>query len=237
MQYAKHRRAKLFSSTALRLMVAASIGAGGLFGTTAFAHAAANTDSDLNVTAELQKSCTPIDDFSGLVKRVAPAMVSVDVHLRLEQTSDDGGGDDSGAGNGPGSGFPAMPGFPPGFPFGMAGPMQASQPVEAIGSGFIINPSGVIVTNNHVVKDAKTVTVTLSDGVSYPARVFGTDPRTDLAVLKINGSHKMPFLEFCNSADLKPGAWVVAMGNPFGLDCTVTAGIVSALGREIGDGP
>jgi len=207
--------------------------AGELFGTTAFADAATNSNADLNVTAQVQKSFTPLGDFSGLVKRVAPAVVSVDVHLRLDQTSDDDGADD----NGPASGFPAMPGFPPGFPFGMAGPMQAPEPVEAMGSGFIINPSGVIVTNNHVVKDAKTVTVTLSDGKSYPAKVLGTDPRTDLAVLKINASHKLPYLEFGNSADVEPGEWVVAMGNPFGLDGTVTAGIVSALGRDIGDGP
>jgi serine protease Do len=237
MQNTNHRRAKLFTGTALRLILAASLGAGGFFGTAGFARAATNADTDLDATAQVQKSFTPLGDFTGLVKRVTPAVVSVDVHLRLEQTSDDDSGDNGSNDNGPGSGFPVMPGFPPGLPFGMVGPMQAPQPVEAMGSGFIINPDGVIVTNNHVVKDAKTVTVTLSNGQSYPAKVLGTDPRTDLAVLKINAGHPLPYLEFGNSADVEPGEWVVAMGNPFGLDGTVTAGIVSALGRDIGDGP
>ena len=132
-------------------------------------------------------------------------------------------------------GFPQFPGFPPGFPFGGA-PAQP-QAVEAKGSGFIINPTGTIVTNNHVVKDAKTVSVTLSDGTSYPAKIIGTDPKTDLAVLKINVGHPLPYVEFAYSKDVEPGEWVVAMGNPFGLGGTVTAGIVSALGRNIGDGP
>ena len=106
-----------------------------------------------------------------------------------------------------------------------------------MGSGFIISSSGIIVTNNHVVKDAKSVRVTLSNGSSYPAKVLGTDPRTDLAVLKMDTGRPLPYVELGNSADVEPGEWVIAMGNPFGLDGTVTAGVVSALGRDIGDGP
>ena len=109
--------------------------------------------------------------------------------------------------------------------------------VEARGSGFIINANGTIVTNNHVVKDAKSITVTLDDGNTYPAKVIGTDPRTDIAVLKIDVGHPLPYIQLGNSADVKPGQWVVAMGNPFGLGGTVTAGIVSAVSRDIGDGP
>ena len=121
----------------------------------------------------------------------------------------------------------------------MAGCRAQAQPqaVEAKGSGFIINSSGIIVTNNHVVKDAKTISVIMSDGRHYPAKIIGTDPKTDLAVLKIDAGHPLPYLELGSSANVEPGEWVIAMGNPFGLDGTVTAGIVSALGRDIGDGP
>ncbi len=206
-----------------------------LLGSTALisppAHAA--DTSSLDATKAVEKNYTPVPDFSGLVKNVSPAVVSVDVHLKLNQTSDDGSG--NGGGNGP-QGLP--PGFPqiPGMPFGFGGPQQ-QQPVEAKGSGFVIDPSGIIVTNNHVVKDARTVTVTMSDGNTYPAKVLGTDPKTDLAVLKIIAPHPLPFVELGDSSSVVPGEWVIAMGNPFGLDGTVTAGIVSALGRDIGDGP
>jgi serine protease Do len=109
--------------------------------------------------------------------------------------------------------------------------------VEARGSGFIIDADGTIVTNNHVVKDAKSVSVTLDDGTKLPAKVIGTDPRTDIAVLKIDAHKQLPYIQLGDSANVKPGQWVVAMGNPFGLGGTVTAGIVSASGRDIGAGP
>jgi serine protease Do len=109
--------------------------------------------------------------------------------------------------------------------------------VEARGSGFIIDANGTIVTNNHVVRGASSVSVTLDDGTVVPAKVLGTDPRTDIAVLKINANHPLPFIQLGNSRDVKPGEWVVAMGNPFGLGGTVTAGIVSAVSRDIGNGP
>ena len=234
MYKSNHHGLAFLNSTALRLTLAGSIGLGGLWASPALASPAVNNSSNLDVTAAVQSSSKPLGDFTSLVKDVSPAVVSVDVHLRLEQTADDDGDDNS---NSPAPGIPSRPGFPPGFPFGMQGPTQAPQPVEAMGSGFIINASGIIVTNNHVVRDAKTVTVSLSDGKSYPAKVLGTDPRTDLAVLKINAGHPLPYLDFGNSASVEPGEWVVAMGNPFGLDGTVTAGIVSALGCDIGDGP
>ncbi len=182
----------------------------------------------LDATQAVQQSFTPVPDFSKLVKLVSPTVVSVDVHLKLKQTADDQGPQINGL----------PPGFPqiPGFPFGFGQPQQP-QAVEAKGSGFIINQNGTIVTNNHVVKDAHTVTVTLSDSNSYPAKILGTDPKTDLAVLKIEVGHPLPYVELGASSDVVPGQWVVAMGNPFGLENTVTAGIVSALGRDIGDGP
>jgi serine protease Do len=236
MRYSRHRRvafgALLLGATALGATAFSS----------AFApYAMAAGDPSLDATAAVQQNFTPVGDFTNLVKKVTPAVVSIDVHLKLDQASDDVGGDDQSGGdaqNGMPPGFPNIPGFPPGFPFGMQGgqPMQ-QQAVEAKGAGFIISSSGIIVTNNHVVKDAKTVSVTLSDGSTYPAKVIGTDPRTDLAVVKIDAGRPLPFVELGDSANVEPGEWVVAMGNPFGLGGTVTAGIVSALGRDIGDGP
>ena len=94
-----------------------------------------------------------------------------------------------------------------------------------------------MVTNNHVVKGATSVSVTLDDGTVLPAKVIGRDPRSDLAVLKVSAHRRLPFINLGDSDDAQPGAWVVAVGNPFGLGGTVTAGIVSARGRDIGEGP
>ncbi len=224
MRYTKQR------GVALTLML---LGATALGGVAAIAASPVANDPALDASASVQKNFTPVGDFTNLVKKVTPAVVSIDVHLKVDQTADEvGGGDD----NGDGGGMPNLPGFPPGFPFGGM-QMQAPQPVEAKGSGFIISSSGIIVTNNHVVNQAKTVSVTLSDGSTLPARVLGTDSRTDLAVLKINAGRPLPYVDLGSSANVQPGEWVVAMGNPFGLGGSVTAGIVSALGRNIGDGP
>ncbi|WP_298215535.1 Do family serine endopeptidase [Acidocella sp.] len=211
-----------------------------LLGATALAGAAAlpaaAADGSLDATQAAQQNYTPVPDFSALVKQVAPAVVSVDVKLKLDQTS---GGDDSGPpANGLPPGFPQIPGFPPGFPFGFGfGPPQTPQAVEAKGSGFIINANGTIVTNDHVVKGAKKVTVTLDDGDIYVAKVIGHDAKTDIAVLKIEAGHPLAYVELGSSNDVAVGQWVIAMGNPFGLGNTVTTGVISALGRDIGDGP
>lgn len=109
---------------------------------------------------------------------------------------------------------------------------------KALGSGFIISKDGFVVTNNHVVKKAEEIEVILKGGEeSYPAEVVGTDPETDLALLQIEADRDLPVLSFGDSSQLKVGQWVVAIGNPFGLDHTVTAGIISAKGRVIGAGP
>jgi Do/DeqQ family serine protease len=107
------------------------------------------------------------------------------------------------------------------------------QPSQSTGSGVIINAEGYIVTNNHVVKDADIVEVTLNDNRSFKAEVIGTDPDTDLAVIKIKEAN-LPFLAFVDSDEAKVGQWVLAVGNPFNLNSTVTAGIISAKGRNIG---
>jgi len=103
----------------------------------------------------------------------------------------------------------------------------------ALGSGFIIDPEGHVVTNNHVVGDASKVEVTLQDGTKYAAKIVGRDTRTDLAVLKIDADKPLPYVAFGNSDQAEIGDWVVAVGNPFGLGGTVTAGVVSARGRDI----
>ncbi|MBV8092150.1 MAG: DegQ family serine endoprotease [Acetobacteraceae bacterium] len=157
----------------------------------------------------------PLPDFSNLVAQVKPAVVSITTKMNVSAASDEG---------------------PVPFPFSQMFPGRARQ-VEARGSGFIINPDGTIVTNNHVVQNAKSVQVVLDDGTELPAKVMGRDPRTDIAVLKVDAGHKLPYIQLGDSNHLRPGEWVVAIGNPFGLGGTVTAGIVSAEGRDIGAGP
>jgi serine protease Do len=165
-----------------------------------------------------------LPSFTHLVAQVKPAVVSVTNYLKQsasEQQQQFQGG---------------MP-FPFNqFPFSQMQPPQ-ERAVEARGSGFIINQDGLIVTNNHVIAHADRITVTLDDGQTLPATVVGADPRTDIALLKIDAHHSLPYVQLGNSSDVQPGEWVIAIGNPFGLSETVTAGIVSALGRNIGDGP
>ena len=156
-----------------------------------------------------------VPDFTDLVARVTPAVVAITSEFGPQMAADEDGGMS---------------------PFGMLRPNHPHA-VEGRGSGFIVDADGTVVTNNHVVKDAKSVTVTLADGTQLPARIVGRDERSDLAVLHVDAGHKLPFIELGDSAQVRPGEWVVAMGNPFGLGGTVTAGIVSALGRDIGSGP
>jgi serine protease Do len=115
--------------------------------------------------------------------------------------------------------------------------MPQEQPVEALGSGFLISADGYIVTNNHVIDAADSVTVTLADGDTYKAELVGADPQTDVALLKIKADHALPYVSFGDSDKLRVGDYVMAVGNPFGLGGTVTAGIVSARGRDIHAGP
>jgi serine protease Do len=171
----------------------------------------------------------PLPDFVNLVKRVKPAVVSI-----TSKIVEDEGGESFGSQQGQSPfGQGQMPfGIP--FPFGQMQPHPHA--IEARGSGFVIDSDGTIVTNNHVVKNAKSVTVTLDDGTTYPAKIIGRDSRSDLAVLRINAGHKLPYINLGDSDRAQPGSWVIAVGNPFGLGGTVTAGIVSARGRDIGEG-
>jgi serine protease Do len=169
----------------------------------------------------------PLPDFSPLVTQVKPAVVSITTKLQRSASDADE--------------MQQLPMPFRQFPFGGMGPFGHSGPqaraVEARGSGFIVNETGTIVTNNHVVKNAKSVSVTLDDGTTLPAKVIGTDARTDIAVLRVDAHKSLPYIQLGNSENVKPGEWVIAMGNPFGLGGSVTAGIVSAQGRDIGEGP
>jgi serine protease Do len=119
--------------------------------------------------------------------------------------------------------------------FGDQHPREFRQ--KSLGSGFIIDKDGYIITNNHVVEKAEQIKVKLSDGKEYDAKVIGTDPKTDLALIKIKAGGGLPVVRLGDSDKLEVGEWVVAIGNPFGLEQTVTAGIISAKGRVIGAGP
>ena len=141
----------------------------------------------------------------------------------------------------------AMPEVPPGSPFEdlfrdfferqRRGEQDHPRRVQSLGSGFIIDPAGYVVTNNHVIKDADEITVILSDDRELPATLLGHDPKTDLALLKVEIDEPLPSVKFGDSDALRVGDWVMAIGNPFGLGSTVTAGILSARGRNINAGP
>jgi serine protease Do len=172
-------------------------------------------------------------DFADLIAKVKPAVVSVRVKMdqgALSPSSDENGG-------------PLQPGSPMEKFFRQFGGEQFGQQqfgqgqrraVTGEGSGFFISADGYAVTNNHVVDHAKTVTVTTDDGKIHTANVVGTDPKSDLALIKVDGSG-FPYVKFSDQAP-RIGEWAIAVGNPFGLGGTVTAGIVSATGRDIGRG-
>jgi serine protease Do len=178
-----------------------------------------------NLSQEAQKLPQHPFGFADIVAKVKPAVISVRVKIDRPANSSFGGGDDQ---------------LPPGFEhffrrFGMPLPGEGHQVITGQGSGFFISADGYAVTNNHVVQNAETVRVTTDDGKVYDAKVIGTDSRTDLALIKVNGK-EFPYVKLADTAP-RVGDWVLAVGNPFGLGGTVTAGIVSARGRDIGAGP
>ena len=167
--------------------------------------------------------------FADLVAKVKPAVVSVRVKIDRTNTTSM---NENGNGKTPFDDFFRQ--F--GFENGRSPAQPRHQMVTGEGSGFFITADGFAVTNNHVVDHAKTVEVTTDDGTKYTAKVVGTDPKTDLALIKVDGKSDFPHVKFSDRAP-RVGDWVVAVGNPFGLGGTVTAGIVSARGRDIGSGP
>ncbi len=174
----------------------------------------------------------PPSTFADLAAKVSPAVVNISsTHVLTPKE---------------GESMEGMP-FPEGSPFEQffkpfmdqqrQEQMKHPRKVTSLGSGFIIDASGYIVTNNHVIDDAKGIEVTLTDGTEYPAKLIGADPKTDLALLKVEAKTELPHVSFGDSDKMRIGDWVMAVGNPFGLGGTVTAGIVSARGRDIHAGP
>ena len=213
--------------------------------------------SALMVPAALPPFTTPAqarsapDSFADLSARLLPAVVNISSSQAVQTRADRGG--------------PEMPSFPPGSPFeqffkdfmeknhgggptpgpqGRRGPGPQDGPeghgggrAVSLGSGFIIDPAGYIVTNNHVIDGADEISVTLTGNVTLKAKLVGKDERVDLALLKVESDHPLPSVEFGDSDGSRIGDWVLAIGNPFGLGGSVTAGIVSARGRDIHQGP
>jgi len=207
------------------LMVGALVGLG-------YGVSTALKDSTLPNSTVVKDSDIPMvpANFSGLAEKVRPGVVNIQVVKKVKNV-------DFGSRH-----FFGNP-FGENNPFGdFFGPFPEENPPRGfeqrgVGSGFVMSREGYILTNNHVVEDADQIKVKLASGKEYDGKVVGRDPKTDLALVKVEGSSDLHPLKLGNSDDLEVGSWVVAIGSPFGLEQTVTAGIVSAKGRVIGSGP
>jgi len=204
----------------------ATAGVIGAVGTGAYTSARALTPAPV-VTAPAAGPVVTMPDFSTITAREGPAVVNITVTGTTKTSME------------------SIPGMDPSDPmfqffrqfqgqFGQRGQQQRETPVRGEGSGFIVSPDGIIMTNAHVVKDAKEVTVKLTDRREFRAKVLGSDPTTDIAVLKID-AHNLPTVALGSTKDLKVGEWVLAIGSPFGFENSVTAGVVSAKGRSLPD--
>src|SRR5512139_708043 len=175
--------------------------------------------------------------FVDLIEKVKPSVVSISVVSAGEKVAENADP------RGLPEGFPDIPEDSPFYEFFKRmpkefrnAPQTPRPPQQAQGSGFVISADGYVVTNNHVVDGATKIQVSFDDQEKIDAELIGTDPRTDLALLKIKSNKAFPFVKFADKP-VRVGDWAIAVGNPFGLGGTVTAGIVSALGRDIGSGP
>ena len=228
-------RLKTLASSSLAVVAIALSGVA-IYSTNAGAQTGARSEAQagkpVNAGLAAPASVAPAS-FADIVQHVAPAVVSIDIEekapprasLRLRGPDAEDQDDDEGGGLGA---------LPPELrryfeQRGRAAP-QSQEPMRASGSGFFISHDGYIVTNNHVVENAATITVRTGDDQELKARLIGRDPATDLAVIKVEGSG-FPFVSFEDKAKPRVGDWVIAVGNPFGLGGTATAGIVSALAR------
>ena len=172
-------------------------------------------------TVSIAHSSSVPESFADLAEKLSPSVVNISTTTVIEQKSRE------------------MPSFPPGSPFEdffkqFEKPGGKKRKAQSLGSGFIIDKSGYIITNNHVIDNAEKIMVILYDDTSFEAKVVGKDPKTDVALLKINPKKtKLSAVKFGDSNKLRVGDWVMAIGNPFGFGGTVTAGIVSARGRNL----
>ncbi|MEC7266675.1 MAG: Do family serine endopeptidase, partial [Pseudomonadota bacterium] len=165
------------------------------------------------------------DGFADLAERLMPAVVNISTSQTVDTSA-------------------TPPGQPPFNDFFEEFFRQRQDPqapsrrkVSSLGSGFVIDPDGIIITNNHVIEEADEIVVNFSDGSKYDATVIGRDPKTDIAVLKINADKALPFVPMGNSSSARVGDWVIAIGNPFGLGGSLSAGVISAINRDINAGP
>tara|TARA_R110002124_G_scaffold9586_10_gene49261 strand:+ start:7222 stop:8745 length:1524 start_codon:yes stop_codon:yes gene_type:complete len=225
------RTGRWLGASALALM----IGIGGVSTAYVITGQAANAQVQNAAQIVVPESIQPHAGFADLVDAVKPAVVSILVEAQESAGKVQRGGRQFDFN---------FPDLPEGHPFrdffdqfgqqgdGGTGPAPKPRQYMAAGSGFVISADGYIVTNNHVVEDATKVTVVFDDGTEEVATIVGTDQRTDLAVLKIDGT-ELPFVKFENESS-RVGDWVVAVGNPFGLGGTVTVGVISGEGRNIG---
>jgi serine protease Do len=170
----------------------------------------------------------PIGGFADLAEKLTPAVVNISTSQTVEERRSRG------------------PGQPPFDRFfeeffsqrrGGGGGNAPSQKVSSLGSGFVVSPSGIIITNNHVIEEADEITVTFSDGSKLDAELIGRDPKTDLALLKVSPKKSLPFVPLGDSDKARVGDWVIAIGNPFGLGGSLSAGVISAINRDINAGP
>ncbi len=202
----------------------------------------------LSVPAAAQNAHTPAPagGFADLAERLLPAVVNISTTQIIRPDKGDKG--DQGQSGPQGRRGPDIPQFPPGSPFeeffkewfdrqGRNNPDAAPRRMQSLGSGFIVDSAGYVVTNNHVIDDADEIRVTLHDNTQLTAKLVGRDTKTDIALLKVDSSKPLPAVKFGNSDTARVGDWVVAIGNPFGLGGTVTVGIVSARARDINAGP
>jgi serine protease Do len=224
-----------------RRLVVALVAAGALGATGAGLITAREVRAQAGMPAAVAPAPAPalapasLPDFSQITARYGAAVVNISVS-GMRKASD--------AEEGDGAAAQRPRGIDPDDPFyeffrrfgmpGMGAPGGRAQPMRGQGSGFIIDPSGIVLTNAHVVKGASSVTVKLTDRREFQAQVLGADPKTDIAVLKIDAQN-LPTVKLGSSRDLQVGEWVLAIGSPFGFENTVTAGVVSAKGRSLPD--
>jgi len=221
---------KTFRRTAVALAVAGAFAIGVVSADRiAFHQASAAVTTTPTPVATTAPAVAALPDFSGLVEQYGPAVVNISVtsdgHKVASRDQDQD--EDS----------PGMDGLPPqlrNFPFfhNFPMPQMPRGPTRGVGSGFIVNSDGIILTNAHVVDEADEVTVKLTDRREFKAKVLGADKTTDIAVLKIDAKN-LPTVKIGNPDSTKVGEWVVAIGQPFGFENTVTSGIVSAKARAL----
>lgn len=187
--------------------------------------------AEVNFISQAQAQEHPAS-FADLIEKLSPAVVNISSSQKVKTPQGFSG-----------FSFPNDPEFEPfrdfferfGNPYGMMQPQERE--VYSLGSGFIIDPKGYVITNNHVVDGAEEITVILSDNEKYKAEIIGRDPKTDLALLKVEAKKDLPFVTMGDSDAARVGDWVIAIGNPFGLGGSVTQGIISARQRNINAGP